>query len=168
MSDAEGTAPSCVDDSEYVCRLGFCANENVFRDKGYPQTHDDDGYLRLSELSWVDFSEKGFSVQMRSLYSSDDAHAEALRRNQARLERTGVDVGYSVAGCHAVQVSKVREIKDDVGDEAFCVYDTRTEAEPAHAEIRVASQIKKADFLKLREMLRDTLGKIQPIVFLDH
>ncbi len=165
---AEGAAVVYVPDEETVCRIGFSADHGVFRDNRYPETHDpSDGLLRLSEINLEDLKFRGFSVQMKSLYSENDAHQEARRRDDLFVARRGVSVGYRVAGVHMSLAGAISSVLDKDGDRAFDVLDTRDDEHPAHAEIRFAKKFPGAECLRLRSELRRVLGTLQNITLLD-
>lgn len=158
---AGGTAEVLVDAEEDVCRLCFSAEIPISRDSKHPnQVDPESGRIRLEEISWIDLREKGFSLQRRSLYSLKDGLAEAARRD-AKKKAKAIEAGYQLAGVLIARVALINVIEDECGRQIFRVLKTPTEAQPAHAEIRIADHCEKHDLLKFRVALSDALGTLQ-------
>lgn len=162
---ADGAA-ILVDAEETICRVGFVADLGISRGK-YPQMHDPEtGLIRLEELSWEDLKIRGFSVQIRSLYSFKAAQEEAERRDERWTEKIGRAANYVLAGVHLAKVAAINSIEDK-GGSAFRVLDTRTTEAPAHAEIRISDHLAKSDLLKYRGLLQKALGEIRDATEID-
>lgn len=151
---------------EDVCRLCFAASINISIDRKHPnQVDPDSGLIRLEELTWQDFNERGFSVQVLRLYSAEKGRAEAMRRLEAKREK-GVE-RYELAGALIANVGRIHQIRDPGGASVFRVLDTSTAEHPAHAELRISPGFQKKDLLKYRQELQGVLGKIRPPEDLD-
>jgi hypothetical protein len=163
---AEGAAV-LVDAEETICRVGFVADVGISRGLKYPQMHDPEtGLIRLEEISWDDLKNNGFSVQIKSLYSSNAAQAEAARRDERWTEKLKKPAKYAVAGVHLAKVAAINAIEDK-GGSAFRVLDTRTADAPAHAEIRISDHLDKSGLLKYRTWLQKALGAIRDATEID-
>jgi hypothetical protein len=157
-----------VDAEEDVCRLCFSAKIPISYEQKHPNQIDTEtGFILLEELSWQDMKKRGFSVQRRLLYSMNEALDVAARRDAARAEK-GQEAAYKLAGVLIAKVERITAITDDEGNQVFRVLATPSEeAGPAHAEIRVAGHLNKADFMKFRINLQAALGKIKEAALLD-
>ena len=166
MANGADGAVALVDEDEDVCRLCFSAAIPISRDQQHPNQIDDENMIRLEELGWEDFSSRGFSLVRRSLYSVVKGEAESQRRNKARAEK-GQDARYQLAGTLVAKTQSINAIADEGGAQVFRVLQTPLPHEDAHAEIRIAEQFRKPDFLKFRKQLRLVLGTLRDKSILD-
>jgi len=167
QTSAEGAAVD-VDPEESICRVGYEADVAIFIERQFPQTHDPvTGLLRLEEISWQDLKKRGFSVQMKSLYSRASAEESADFKNKNWSEKLGVTANCRVAGVHIAGVKAVNDIVKADGKSAFRVLNTRTDDFPSHAEIRLVDGLDKSYFLQFRQELRDTLGPLRDVDEID-
>ncbi|WP_157499838.1 hypothetical protein [Lysobacter sp. Root983] len=131
------------------------------------QIDPETGLILLEEISWQDLTERGFSVQRKTLYSEAEAIQFAEERKEFRAQKGKVSE-YILTGALIACVRAVHEIKaDEDGSQTFRVLQTPREGQPGHAEIRIADHIaqvrvSKDRMLKYRLELCNALGPLRP------
>lgn len=168
MGDAAEDAEVLVDAQEDVCRLCFASSIPISRDAKHPNQVDaDTGLIRLEEIGWDDMKLRGFSLQRRMLYSLQEALQEAARRDSSKSAAKGKQVSYRLAGVLITRAECINAIADSEGSQVFKVIATPTEAQPGHAEIRIADHLQKHHLLKFRVHLQTALGPMQDAALIE-
>lgn len=161
---AGGSGDALVDDAEDVCRLCFKAGVPITVDGEHPDDVDPlTGMIRLSQVSQQDLTKRGFSVQIVSRYSRQQALAEPARREAARKAKGKDPAGFKLAGVLLARVGTIHSFRDEKGVQAFRVIPDPTNDSDAHAKVLLSPEMKGAPYLKWRRELVNTLGPMRPV-----
>lgn len=161
---AGGAERVLVDDGEEVCRLCFKAGVPITVDGRHPDDIDPaTGMLRIEQLSQQDLTKRGFSVQVLSRYSRQQALAEPHRRESLRKQKGKSVAGFKLAGVLLASVGAIHSLRDEHGRRAFNVLEEPTEDSDAHATVLLDAALKGGPYLKWRRELVAAFGTIQDV-----
>lgn len=164
---AGGGGSALVDDAEDVCRLCFKAGVPITVDGAHPDDVDpSNGMIRLSQVSQQDLTKRGFSVQIVSRYSRQQALAEPARKEAARKDKGRDPAGFKLAGVLLAKVGAIHSFRDEKGIQAFRVIPDPTDDSDAHAKVLLSPEMKGAPYLKWRRELVNALGPMRPVTVL--
>lgn len=168
MGAMAGAGGPLVDDAEDICRLCFKAGVPITVDGQYPDDIDPKTKrLRVTQLSQQDLVRRGFSVQVVSRYSLQQALAEPNRKERQRRRLGKPFAGFRLAGVLKANVGAIHRLSDDSGTQAFYVLQDPTPESDAHAKILLSPELKGGPYLKWRKELVTALGAVQPYSILD-
>jgi hypothetical protein len=154
-----------VSDEEDVARLCFRASFPITRRGEYLSDFDPGSQLyRLEELTWDDFSNRGFSVQRRSLFSRVAAQAALQDRIDRKREKLGATAdSLKLEGAVLARVASIRAIQTLGGERAFSVWKEPVDGNSAHACIRSNGGYPRGEFLKYRVQLQAVFAGLRPL-----
>lgn len=162
MANAGGAAPVLVDEEEDVARLCYRAGFPITRRNDHHcEVDPDSGLYRLEEFTWEDFTQKGFSVQRRALFTRE----AAITAFQAKMEKRRVKGDpadtLELLGAVVAPVAQIHAIRTMRDGRAFAVWEEPIEGNAAHACIRSDEKYPRSEFMKYRALLQEIFAQVR-------